>query len=420
MQEEFLHFIWSERLYNTDRLKTVNGEDIYVEDPGMLNELSGPDFHESKVRIGDTLWAGSVEIHIKSSDWFKHNHEPDKAYGNVILHVVFEHDLIRDGFNEIPILELKGRITRNVLNKYGQLKKEKSKIPCESLFGSVAESVKYDQLERSAIQRLQRKAGDIKLIYEKSKGDIDQTFFTVLAKNFGFKWNAPAFEELAARTPYSVIQKYTHDLFKLEALLLGQGGFLPVVSSDPEVNRYSEEYLFLKNKHELIPCSIAVWKRGGVRPPNFPEIRLAQLAAFLNQTPRAATDIESWSVAQALEIFNVTASDFWNHRYTLSKASGKKSKKQIARGSRNNMLINTVAPFLYFKAQLWDKPEFSEKAILLQENIPAENNSVISKWKSLHLTMKNALHSQGALNLYNELCKKKKCLNCEIGKKILR
>lgn len=411
--------MWSELLFNTSRLQTVNREEVVIEDTGVLNRLSGPDFHEAKIRIGDTLWAGSVEIHIKSSDWFKHNHEPDKAYGNVILHVVFEHDIVQDGFSDIPILELKGRIKRSVLSKYEQLKSSKNGIACKGMFDEVGESVKFDALERCALQRLERKSREIKRFYQNSKGDIDQTFFAVLARNFGFKWNAQAFEELAVRTSFSVVRKYTHDLQKTEALLLGQAGFLPQKTSRPEVEELNKEYAFLKNKHQLKPASIAAWKRGGVRPPNFPEIRIAQLAAFYNRNPRIASEFEYLSADELLKIFDVSASAFWDDRFTLEKKSEKHSRKIIAKGSRRNILINTAAPFLYFLGRFRDRPELCEKAVLMLEKIPPEKNNVISKWNSLNLTMNNALHSQGALTLYNNYCKKVKCADCEIGKRIL-
>jgi hypothetical protein len=68
-------------------LRTSNNEEVTVANVGQYLELAGPDF--LMLKIGNQMWAGNVEIHLKSSDWYVHHHERDAAYENVILHVVW-------------------------------------------------------------------------------------------------------------------------------------------------------------------------------------------------------------------------------------------------------------------------------------------------------------------------------------------
>src|ERR1700757_5222610 len=90
--EDFLHYVWKFRLFDKADLKTVDGDEIEIHSVGIHNTDAGPDFQNARIRIGGTVWAGNVEVHVPSSDWVKHNHTTDKAYDNVILHVVYRDD----------------------------------------------------------------------------------------------------------------------------------------------------------------------------------------------------------------------------------------------------------------------------------------------------------------------------------------
>lgn len=419
MREEFLHFIWEHGLYNKQNLRTTSGESVTVDDIGYLNNLSGPDFHEAKVKIGKTLWAGSVEIHVKSSDWFKHNHEPDKAYGNVILHVVYEHDIIADGFYEIPVLELKGRITRKTIEKYETLRESKGKIPCQALLSDVPQAVKARQLKKSAEERLKLKASEISLNHQLNRGDTDVTFYRTLLKAFGFKANTQAFEELAVRTPFYIVKKCAHIPGMTEALFLGQSGLLPEPVKDKYQEKRKKDYEFLKNKYGLHPMSSAAWKTGGVRPGNQPTLRIAQLAALFEANPYLSSELHKASMQELKKMFFVVPDSYWNNRYTLDKVSRKSSPKTLTESAIENILINTIVPFIYFAGSNRDLPELKQKAIQLLLHVKPEHNSVVENWKSLGLQFFSALDTQGALHLKKEYCSKVKCLNCEIGKSIV-
>lgn len=406
-------------MYNLNELKTTAGEEVTVDGTGYLNNLSGPDFHEAKIRIGNTLWAGSVEIHVKSSDWFKHNHEPDKAYGNVILHVVYEHDIISDGFYEIPVLELKGRITRRTIEKYETLKESNSKIPCHSLLSEAPQSVKAKQLKISVEERLQRKAEEIKRNYRHNLGDLDVTFYCALLKAFGFKANTQAFDELAVRTPFYVVKKSAHVSGLLEALFIGQAGLLPLKPNDTYQEKLIADYEFLKNKYRLHPMSSAAWKTGGVRPGNQPVLRLAQLSALFEINPYLSSEIYKKDTKLLLEVFEVELGEYWNNRYTLEKISKKPSAKKLSKSAGENILINTLVPFIYFVGLNRDQPELRQKALNILTQLKAEKNSIIENWKSLGLQFTSAGETQGALHLKKEYCDKSRCLHCEIGKNIV-
>lgn len=419
MREEFLHFIWDQQLYNTSNLVTASGDEVIVDDTGYLNKLSGPDFHEAKVKIGETLWAGSVEIHVKSSDWFKHNHEPDNAYGNVILHVVYEHDIIADGFYEIPVLELKGRITRKTIEKFETLKASKSKIPCESLIREVPQRIKAAQLKNSAVDRLKTKVAEIQRNHKQNRGDTDITFYRTLLKAFGFKANTLAFDELAVRTPFYIVKKCAHVKGMLEALFIGQAGMFPANPRDQYQEKLLSDYTFLKTKYGLQPGSSAAWKTGGVRPGNQPVLRLAQLAALFESNPNISSEVYKSDPNILKQMFAVELNPYWDERFTLQKVAQKSTAKKLNEKAVENIIINTIAPFLYFMGDKRDRPELKEKAMDLLANTKPENSSEIKNWKSLGLHFSSALETQGALQLKKDYCTKVKCLHCEIGKYIV-
>ncbi len=419
MREELLHFVWEHGLYNARDLKTTSGDRVAVQYPGELNNLSGPDFHEAKIRIGETLWAGSVEIHVKSSDWFKHNHEPDKAYGNVILHVVFEHDVVTDGFYEIPVMELKGRITRKTLEKYELLKESKNKIPCHSLIGDVSPLLIKSQWNKALEDRLSYKAAEIARNYKSSNGDPDVTFYRALLKAFGFKANNQAFEELAVRTPFYVVKKCAHIKGMLEALLLGQSGLMPLKPFDDYQKKLRSDYEFLKNKYALHAMSPAAWKTGGVRPGNSPVIRLAQLAALFEQNPYITSEVYKADVDQLVKVFEAQPGTYWDNRYSLKKTSSKKLVKKLTRKAIDNLLINTIAPFVYFVGLNRDRADLCEKSRKLLNHLKPEENSIVESWKSLGLHFASASETQAALHQKRFYCRKSRCLHCEIGKNIV-
>ncbi len=422
MNEDFLHYVWKFGVFDKTDLKTTSGESINITKPGEHNYNSGPDFFNSQLKLNETLWVGNVEIHINSSDWDKHFHQNDKAYNNVILHVVFNHDKeIKNELGEtLPVLELKFRILPNVQRNYELLKSSKKAIPCTNMLSNVKEHISSSWLQRMAIERLEEKTETIKSIFINTNKDWQETFYQLLAKNFGFQINSDAFYLLAKNTPLQLVYKHRNSLFQLESLLFGQSGLLDDHLEDPYAQKLQNEYEFLRKKYSLIPIKKESWKYLRMRPVNFPTIRIAQFAALLFSSSHLFSKImEGNSIEEIKQLFTSRPSEFWNTHYSFTSSS-KSAVKTIGETATSNILINTVAPLLFFYGKEKRDERFTERAIELLFSIGAEDNKITREYSNSGLIPKNAGDSQGMINLNKNYCKKFACLSCSIGNSVLK
>ena len=422
MKEDFLHYIWKYQLFHSTELKLVNGELIQVLQVGTLNFDSGPDFFNAKIKIGNTIWAGNVEIHINSSDWIKHNHHNNKAYNNVILHIVYNNDKpIYDAKkNEIATLELKPLINENLINRYDDLVSSKSWVPCQNLIQSIEEFTINSWLDRLIIERLERKASDIEETLKQNQSDWEETFYQYLFKYFGLKVNEEPFFQLARNTPLKIVEKH-NSLVAIEALFYGQAGFLLSNIEDKYFKDLQQEYKFLKAKFELTAMDVSMWKFMRLRPPNFPTIRISQLANLLCNHPRLfAQTIEAKVINEIYGLFNVSASNYWENHYTFGNLINQNSVKSLGKTTINNIIINVIVPFTFVYGKAKNDELLVEKALNYLELLKPESNSIVENWKNLGLKISNAMHTQSLIELKNNYCSHKKCLNCNIGSKILQ
>ena len=421
MQEDFLHYLWKHKKIDVSNIKTTDNEIINVLSVGQHNFNSGPDFFNAQLEIDNQLWAGNVEIHIKSSDWFLHNHELDKAYDNVILHVVWEHDtdVLRRNNTKIPTLELKAYVSKSALNNYEKLFSKSGKwINCESDFSSMNSFEMSNWLERLYFERLERKSEDINTLLLTSKNDWEVVLFKMLVKNFGLKVNGDAFLSLANSVNFSIIRKTLTDKTILEALLFGQAGLLEHDIEDSYYLELAKEYEFLKQKFSLSNKNVIPIQFFRLRPPNFPTIRLSQVATLYHQNQNLFSKIiEINSLEEFYDLFSVATSPFWESHYTFDKFS-KKSKKVLTKSFIDLLLINTIIP-LKFSYAKFQGIHIEESIISLIESIASEENNIIEKFSSLKFVPTSALQSQGLLQLKNEYCNKNKCLQCVIGNSLL-
>ncbi len=423
MKEDFLHYIWKYKLIDASKLLTHTEEVIEVINFGIHNTDAGPDFFNGKVRIGETTWVGNIELHINSSDWLKHKHQDDRAYDNVILHVVYNNDkdlLDKDG-NNIPTLELKGLINQELVKKHDDLVCQSgSEIACGVQIKTVDEFTIQSWINRLAIERLERKSDEIKQTLQQNRNNWEETFYQYLFKYFGLKVNALPFELLAKNSPLKVIEKH-HDLFSIEALLFGQAGYLEEDVEDEYFQKLKKEYYFLKSKFDLTPLEKSVWKFLRLRPSNFPTLRISQLANLLNKETRLFSKvIEAESVKEIQELFMVEASEYWNSHYQFGKLVEEDKKKKVGIDTINSIIINVIVPFTFVYGKQNQKVELIDKSLGLLESINAENNSIIKNWNELGIKTSNAMQTQSLLELKNNYCSKKNCLNCSIGNKILQ
>ena len=421
MQEDFLHYIWKHKKFRFNNLETTTGESIVVTSVGQHNFNSGPDFFNAKIKVGDQLWAGNLEIHIKSSDWFLHSHEQDKAYDNVILHVVWEDDteVFRKDNTPIPTLQLKDVVDVTMLNNYEKLFAKQNKwINCENDFPSTDDFVLTNWLERLYLERLERKSETINTLLVASKNDWESVFFKMLTKNFGLKVNGESFFSLGQSIDFSIIRKTQSNPHVLEAFLFGQAGLLKQDIENAYYLDLKNEYKFLKQKFGLQNNQVLPLQFFRLRPSNFPTIRLSQLANLYNKHQNLFSKvIELNEVEDFYELFKVSTSDFWETHYTFQKTS-KTSIKKLSKSFVDLLLINTILPikFCYAKQK---GVEIDSEIIKIATAITSEKNNIISAFNNLKKVSKSSLDSQALIQLKTEYCDKNNCLKCAVGNQFL-
>jgi len=419
MKEEFLHYIWKYNLYKKSDLKTVDGKNVEVIQHGTHNFDSGPDFFNAKIKIDDTVWAGNVEVHIKSSDWIAHNHHKNKAFDNVILQIVYHADkpVSRTNGQTIPTLELK--FDQKLLDNYDQLLSNENWIPCEDEITQVDSFVIQNFLEKLTIERLEEKAGRINELLKQTRNSWEESFYIHLARNFGFKLNADPFERLAKSLPLKYLAKHKDNLFQIEALLFGQAGFLSEATGDDYFFKLKKEYDYLKQKFGLKPIEKHLWKFLRSRPGNFPIVRIAQFARLVNYSSALFSKIlETGKIKDFYELFQIKPSEYWENHYRFNSKSVKKSKA-LGKSAIDIVLINTIIPFLFVYGKLKVLSYLQDRAIGLLEAIKPEKNSIITKWKDLGIETSSAFETQSLIQLKNQYCNHKKCLNCQIGNSLI-
>ena len=419
MKEEFLHFIWEHRLFDRTDLKTVDGEKLEIISTGQPNSNSGPDFFNARIRIGETTWAGNIEIHQKSSHWYQHRHETDAAYDNVILHVVELHDkpvLIHD--HQIPVVEIK--YPPAILENFEQLLKSKRWIACEDRLPEVDPFVLRFWFSSLMIERLQAKTSSILELLQQNKNNWNETFYQLLARNFGMKINALPFELLAKSLPLSILSKHKNDLFQIEALLFGQSGLLnETLLGDDYYLALRNEYSFLYKKYGLSGIEAHLWKFMRLRPVNFPTIRIAQLAMLIHRSSALFSHIlESETLEELKNLFDVATSEYWETHYRFNKTSGK-LKKTFGETAFHNLVINTIVPMLFVYGDQHLDQAMKDRALRLLESLPPESNQIIKKWNELGIDSQSAFETQALIQLKNCYCELKKCLHCQLGAKII-
>ena len=420
--EEFLHYVWKQRRFPQTHLIDCQGQTLNIIQPGLVNLDSGPDFSNAKIQIGETLWAGNVEIHIKSSDWQRHNHHKDESYDSVILHVVWENDVdvyLTNG-TLIPSLTLKELIPTSLINQYQYLKTNQNWIPCEKQITEIDSFTIQQWLQRVLVERLEFKAEAVAALSQQLKGNWEETFYVTLTQTFGFKVNAQPFAMLAQALPQQILAKHKNNTLQIEALIFGQAGFLNDDFSDAYPSQLKVEFQFLKDKYKLRPLDKSVWKFSRLRPNNFPTIRLAQFAALINASSHLFSKVlETNETTSLKKLFkNIPLNNYWENHFQLDAASSP-SDKTMGDKSVDILLINAVAVVVFCYGRQTGNEKQVNAAFNLIEQIRAEENNIVTGFNALGITAKSAFDSQALIQLKNYYCDQKKCLSCSIGNKIL-
>ncbi|RTY95450.1 DUF2851 family protein [Flavobacterium sp. GSP27] len=421
MKEDFLHYLWKFKKFDTLNLKTFNGEEITIVTVGQYLELAGPDFFNAQITIANQKWAGNVEIHLKSSDWYVHHHEQDSGYENVILHVVWEHDteVFRSNNSEIPVLELKKYVDKATLENYQSLMAPKSWIFCEKQINKIDGFVFKNWQERLFFERLERKAKSIFDLLEQTNHDWEAVLFCLLAKNFGLNTNGELFFNMAQNIPFSVLRKESFEIENLEALIFGTAGLLDSDKEDTYFKDLKFRYFYLIHKYQLEQGGQAPVQFFKHRPDNFPTIRLSQLANLYHSQVHLFSKISVLnSLKSSYDLFQVSTSEYWLNHYQFDKESPKK-RKSLSKSFIDLIVINTILPLQFAFAKSQGK-EISEDLIRLLEEVSPEKNAIIDKFKSFGVLAASAFDTQSLLQLKMEYCNAGKCLECAVGMELLK
>ena len=423
MTESFLHYVWRHTLYQFADIHTTDGCRLQVVHPGYPHQDAGPDFKQAVIKIDDITWAGDVELHLKSSDWLKHGHQNDAKYRSVILHVVYEHDtdILRMPGEHYPTLALKNYIPQPLLEEYLKLSRSENDLPCQAQLSMLSRLQLTSILSGKAIERLFHKQEHIVSIVNQCQANWEEAFFRILAMNFGFKTNTTAFELLGRSLPFKYIQKHAQVRTQVYALLFGQAGMLEEnIIEDDYCHALFEEYHYLKYKYRLTPIPEKSWNYLRLRPRNFAALRLAQLSELLHNHPHLFQQMREFPEQEQIEkLFVCSPHPYWE---THSKFGKTTTKRDCAPGKEtiNLLLINTVVPMLFAHAAFHGEEALQQKALTILEQCPFEKNSITMPYKEAGFPTDSALESQAIIELHHHYCKKKRCLDCEVGSTILR
>ena len=417
MNERLLQYIWQFQYFNLSGLVTQQGETITILHAGLLNKNQGPDFLDAKIKVGQTTWAGNIELHIHSSDWKSHRHSDDPNYKNIILHVVWKDDV--DLQLPFPVLELQNRTGKLLLEKYNSLMQCPTPLACEKLAGQVDEFIWSNWKQRLTVERLIEKSQTVVSHLAATSNHWEEVFWRMLAKNFGGKVNAAAFEQMAVSLPVSILAKHKNQVHQLEALLLGQANVLQGNCKDEYGKMLQKEYAFLQKKYKLQPIPLALHYLR-MRPSNFPTVRLAQLAMLIHQSSHLFSRlIASPSLKEIKKLLDVTANDYWHYHYLPGEASSFKVKK-LGKQMTENIFINTVVPVLFAYGHYHNENKYKEKALAWLEEISAEKNNITKVFSQAGIDISSAFASQALIQLKNKYCNHKRCLECAVGNNILK
>ncbi|WP_343303385.1 DUF2851 family protein [Chitinophaga niabensis] len=414
--EELLQHIWQFGLFDQRHLSTIKGEPISIIKAGTLNRDAGPDFTAARVRIGGVEWAGNVELHYRSSDWRKHGHHRNQRYDNVILHVVFEHDT--DALN-IPCLELQQRIPKMLLKRYQQLKEEAAFVPCTPLLHRITEEDWQTWKGKLIRERFERKTSLFMNWLQQNHFNWEEVCFRAMAQGFGMPVNTEAFLQLAQSMPFVLLARQRPHLQRLESLLFGQAGMLAGSFKDAYPRQLQEEYRFLQHKHQLEPLPSHGWRWLRMRPSAFPTMRIACFSMLLHHTPHLFSRILETEDLPSLEkLFFVAPSPYWEDHYRFDIPAVRTAG--IGKGTVHHILINTVIPLLHLYGKHMGLPQYQQRAARFLQQLPAENNRIIRGWAAENTIAASAWDSQSLLQLKQYYCEEKKCLDCMVGRRLIR
>lgn len=411
MKEDFIYYLWENRLLSLN-LKTTDDEELTIISVGTRNHDSGADYNNARIKIGGTLWAGHVEIHVRASDWFRHRHQYDDNYSNVILHVVYENDT---DVLKLPTLEIKDKFDVSLFHNYNNFVNSKNWIPCGELIGGMQRLTLVSWLDRMLVEHLEYECKDLDLRLMANNNDWEQTFYQRLMRYFGLKVNNDSFEYLSRILPLNLLLKHIDNEVYVNAMMFGSAGFLLNDFNEEYPSLLKREFNMLRSKFGLRIMPYSNWKFLRLRPSNFPTIRIAQLAQIIMKNGSMFSKIrDSGSIDDITELFDVELDSYWDNHFQFDKVSNIKMKKTLGKTAVDSIMINAVAPMLFYYGHYHSVESYKEKAMNYLEQTTPENNVLIREFANCGIKLENAFQTQGALYMYKHYCRRRRCLECRI------
>lgn len=411
MKEEFIYYLWENRLLHLD-LKTTDNEDITILSVGIRNHDSGADFVNARIKIGDALWAGQVEIHVRASDWFKHNHHNDANYDSVILHVVYENDT--DSL-KIPTLEIKDKFDISIFHKYNWFFGSRNWIPCCEFVGGVQNFTLISWLDRMLVEHLENECKDLDFKLKNNQYDWEQAFYQRLMRYFGLKVNNDSFEYLSRILPLNLLLRHRDNDIYIESMMFGCAGFLERDFVEDYPSLLKRDFMMLKSKFGLKVMPLSNWKFLRLRPPNFPTIRIAQLAKIITKNGNMFSKIrDADDIQEIRDLFDVELNSYWDNHFQFDKTSKVERRKILGKTAVDLIIINAIVPMLFYYGHTHSLESYKEKAMSFLEQIEAEDNLIIRNFQNSGVVLQNAFQTQAILYMYKYYCKRRRCLECRI------
>lgn len=411
MKEEFIYYLWENRLLHLD-LKTTDNEEITVLSVGNRNHDSGADFVNARIKIGDALWAGQVEIHVRASDWFKHNHHNDANYDSVILHVVYENDT--DSL-KIPTLEIKDKFDLSIFHKYNWFFGSRNWIPCGEFVGGVQNFTLISWLDRMLVEHLENECKDLDFKLKNNQYDWEQAFYQRLMRYFGLKVNNDSFEYLSRILPLNLLMRHRDNDIYIESMMFGCAGFLERDFEEDYPSLLKRDFMMLRSKFGLKVMPFSNWKFLRLRPPNFPTIRIAQLAKIITKNGNMFSKIrDADDIQEIKDLFDIELNSYWDNHFQFDKTSKVERRKILGKTAVDLIIINAIVPMLFYYGHTHSLESYKEKAMSFLEQIEAEDNLIIRNFQNSGIVLQNAFQTQAILYMYKYYCKRRRCLECRI------
>jgi hypothetical protein len=421
--ENLLSYIWQFQLFQKDNLVTKSGKQIRIVKQGTPQYNQGPDFSQAKIAIDDITLAGSVEIHKSTKDWYLHQHQTNKQYNTVILHVVWnanESFTKLENGEHVEVLALQNLVKEELLARYDLLMKSSNKIACDGFDITLNELERNNYLQKLAIGRIQRKVEEIEKLIENHQGNWNQIVFIQLARYLGTSLNNVALQSLSESIDIRILLKSKSAIKIIEAILFGQAGMLDSDKTDDYFIQLKKEYNYQKRLHSLSQISSVNFHYSKIRPSAFPSFRIAQLASLMFHNSFLIEDICSLnSIDEIKKLFQIAPHPYWNEHYDFDQAQKKKHSLQLGKNSIEMLAINFICPLMFAYGKHRGDEDLCDKSVALLEKIAAEKNSITRLFEAKKIKAYNALESQALIELKNVYCDYKKCLNCMIGHKLL-